>query len=352
MIMKKYLLISLLLLLPAITFGEDRGRYLRIFYNQNTEQSVRTQTMESLVERYFFSTSSPLFRGAISFVWSDIRKEDFSETAKATLLCHLADRTLPDSMIEQIRNRAREFMQENWEWWQEYLQQRAEREDIDFDVLFEQILNERVSNSIKTVQEREIEVVPVIIPLLLGWLEYEPAIPVLNTILTDSIPNTNYALHHREIFTRNVRLALARMGDKEIEQEFLEAFSKADASISRRGYINLLQQMYYINSRTAIDAVIESLEREFFIVETSDRFPDEVFSSNDFTLLTLYHVILDYPLEFEFPSQQRNFDRQLSWEYFIFFDFYTEQFPFLKQWIQENRETLQINRERFIIIWD
>ena len=350
--MTKHLLISLLLLLPVALIGEDRGRdfYFDIFRN-STDQTERIQVMESVVEQYLFSADSPLFRGRIQFSWIDIRKEDFSETAKATLLRHLADRTLPNNMIEQIRNDEREFMRES-SWWQNELQQRAERENADFDVIFEQALNEQVSKSIKTIQEREIEVVPAIIPLLLGWLEYAPATPVLNVILTDSIPNTNYALHRREIFTRNVRLALARMGDKEIEQEFLDAFSKTDISIGRHQYVNLLQQMYYINSRTAINVVIESLQRESFVVEIDEMFPDETFSSNDFILLTLYHVILNYPLEFENTFHQQRFNRQVESAVFSFVTRYAEQFPFLKQWVQENRETLQIDRERFIIIRD
>ena len=349
--MRKYLLISLLLLSPISLMGEDRDFYADVFRN-STDQNERIQVMESVVKQYLFSADSPLFRGWLRFSWLNVRREDFSETAKATLLRHLADRTLTDNMIERIRNEEQEFMRKN-SWWQNELQQRAERENIDFDVLFELALNEQVSRSAATIQEREIEVVPAIIPLLLGWLDYEPAIPVLNAILTDSISNTNYALHRREIFTRNVRLALARMGDKEHEQVFVQEFSNADMSVDRVLYLNLLRQMYYINSRTAIDAVIKSLEHESFFIETMDGIPGEaIHSSRNSILLTLYYVILDYPLRFENPFHQQRLANQPRIPPFANTVFYTEQFPFLKQWLQENRETLQIDRERFILIQD
>ena len=340
-------------MLPVSLIGENRDFYYDVFRN-STDQTERIQVMESLVEQHLFSASSPLLSGRIWFSWSDIRKEDFSETAKTTLLRHIADRTLSDSMIEQMKNEERKFMRTN-SWWQDELQQRAERENIDFDALFEQALNEQVGRSIKTVQEREIEIVPTIIPLLLGWLEYEPAIPVLNAILTDSIPNTNYALHNRERFARNVRLALARMGNKEYEREFLQEFSNADMSANKHRYFNLQRELYYINSRTAIDAVIESLQYESFYFESTEGLgiPGGItFSSRKITLLTLYYVILDYPLIFESPFHQRHLDNQFDIPDLDFLDFYIEQFPFLKQWVNENRDTLQIDRDRFIIIRD
>ena len=350
--MKKYLITGILFLLPTITFGEDRGRYARIFSSDTTEQSIRTQTMELFVERQLFSTSSPLFMGRGWFSWVDIRKEDFSEKAKATLLRHLTDRTLSDNGIEQIRSSTRESMLANSTLLKN-LQQRAERADIDFDVFFEQTLNERADGAIERTQRSAIEFVPAIIPLLLGWLEYEPAIPVLNAILTDKIPNTNYALHNRGIFARNVRLALARMGNKEIEQEFLQKFLNADVSGGRDQYLSLLKQMYYINSRTAINAVIESIKNELLFIEVMPAIAGEVVhSSRNWILLTLYYVILDYPLKFERPFHQEHLDSQPSRPTFVNMAFYRAQYPFLEQWLKENRETFQIDRERFIIIRD
>jgi len=340
--MKKHYFLNMLFLLPALVWGQN-SEYNSILFGNSTDQLLRIQTMDSLVERHFFSNPRN-----IMYSWSVIKKEDFSETAKATMLSYLADRSLSDNFVEGMKNRQRNFMLTD-SIQRESLRQSAERRNVDFDVYFELVLEERANRGIKANEEAALRGVPEMLPLLLGWLDYEPAVPVLHSLLSDSLKRTDYAAHNRAAFERSVKLALARMGNREYEQEFIDAFSKANMETDRDWYWNQLKGLYYINSRPAIDMAIESMQRESFYIYTDDQIPGEaVYSSKNLILLTLYYVIQDYPLEFKGLHDKQWIDYQHTWAVFAYSNFYKEQFPFLENWLNEHKNSYVINGDIFI----
>ena len=339
--MKKYQFLSILFLFPMIVWGQPRSySYWTVLNNDSTPSIERIQIVDSLTNLSFRD-------GFPSLPWGSLRKSDFSDTAKETLLNYLLDRTLPNYIIEDMKNRKRIFMQRDS--YREFLWKEAERRNIEFNIYFEQVFEEQINQGIEINKASVLKNVPEIIPLLLGWLEYEPALPVLNSVLTDSIRKTGYAEHNRKSFESSVKLALARMGNREYEKEFLDLFSTATIATNRIKYWKDLKSLYYINTKQTIDRAIESLKEESLYIETDNEIPGElIYSSRNLTLISLYFIIQDYPLNFKELYDKKRIDSQHRWGVFSYSVLYKEQFPFLENWLNEHKSSYLINRDIFI----
>jgi len=302
--------------------------------------TLRQQVVDSIINESFWENEAR----KISQYAAHFKKEDFSEAAKQKLLSYF-DRSLNENEIDEIIKHYKRLMQND----EESHKARATQQNIPFEEYYERELNILVERGVSMVQNRARRNVSIYYPRLLGWLNYQPAIPIIETVLRDSLTNENYAGSNREIFELNCKLALARMGNKYYEERCLAIYKDVEINCCNVNFYMPLNDLFYINTRNSIAQIIQySMSEKTFMCYAPDAWiaPSPCFAK-DVIILYLFFGITNYPLQFD----GRDRELIMFWPEGIIAlairSYYKEQIPKLEQWLKENAETYEINTERF-----
>jgi hypothetical protein len=181
----------------------------------------------------------------------------------------------------------------------------------------------------------------------LGWLDYKPAIPVLEAVLQDSLLIDGYAANNKAEFTLSCKLALARMGNKKYENELLNEYKNMELDCSRHDFNNPLNDLFYINTINSINQVIAfSKNEKVYQGIHPEHYRGATLppcTAKPGIYLYLSTIIKNYPLEYLFGYKIDFYSQDVvRWADEAF---YKDQIPKLEKWIEENK-TYIIDTER------
>jgi hypothetical protein len=344
--MKKTTLIFVILIVANIgllgqrsyKYEEIRSDYKKNIMRNSNDTILRQIVVDSIVNEIFWDVSASYMAS-----YSDcFRKTDFSDYAKEKLLSYF-NRTLPNEECQEIIDecKMRMAMDSN------KIRVDAESKGVPFDSLFSQKLKKEIDRDIDIVSSRARSYVSPIYARLLGWLDYKPAIPILEAVLKDSIKNKGYAKEHKDEFVLNCKLALARMGNKKYENEILLFYNEIDLDCSNNDYLVPINNLFYINTRASINYVIKLTntdkiyERPYMYGFINQCSPKKM------NLLYLASVILNYPIIYEY-DEIKDLVIQHSYTY-EFEPFYEKQCDELLKWLNRNKNTYKINTEKLFM---
>jgi hypothetical protein len=333
--MKKIFLILNILIIVLHVYGQDIG----VILQQSKDITLRQSIVDSIVKESFWAMNANYMRWYSNLY----HKEDFSEFAKRTLLNYF-ERRLSDIEIDKIKTEVKKRVDRD----SVIYKSEAVKKNIAFDDYYIEILNREINKDIKVMSEHAIKQVSPLYARLLGWLDYKPAIPVLESILQDSLMN-GYAKENNTELALSCKLALARMGLKKYENELINDYKKIELDCSQPDFYNPLKDLFYINTINSINQVIKFSE--------NDRIYQGVHPDNDkgivippctaksAILLYLSSVIENYPLEYMFGDKvDFYFADVVLW---ADEEFYKKQMLTLEKWLKNNKNNYRINTERF-----
>jgi hypothetical protein len=335
--MKKIFIIYIMLIIVSHVSGQYQDR--NTILQHSNDIALRQSVVDSIIKESFWAMNAGYIRWYSSFY----RKEDFSEFAKKTLLNYF-DRKLPDTEINKIKKDVKKRIDKD------IAQYKAEaaKKNIEFDDYYSKILYKEIKKSILIVSERAMAQISPLYARLLGWLNYKPAIPVLESILRDSLLINEYAKYNKEELALNCKLALARMGNKKYEKELMNFYQNINMDCNNEEYIVAITNLFYINTRTSINYVINLSETDIFFRQpymyglVIECFPKKI------NLLYIATVINDYPIKFEYDDNKNVNDMIiLSPTLYQSYPFFENQYETLLQWLKTNINTYKINTERF-----
>jgi hypothetical protein len=334
--MKKTLLIILSLsIITFRLFGQDRKQILQY----SNDIHIRQVVVDSIVNESFWSTDADYIKW-----YRDLyKKEDFSEYAKKTLQSYF-NRELSNAEKDKIKNECKKRIDRDIE--RHKLD--AIKKEIPFENYHLKILNEETEKDIQIVSERAKYRISPIYARLLGWLNYTPSIPIIESVLKDSLILDDYAKYNKEELALNCKLALARMENKKYEEEILNEYKIMEFDCSHVNFCEPFNNLFYINTRNSINHVIEFSKNN----KTYPRYYPQLTLPPCFTkpaiLLYLSVVILDYPLNYMFDKKIDfyQFRNVVSWSEE---EFYSEQIPKLEEWIKNNEQTYEIDHEKLFL---
>jgi len=339
--MKNNLIFSIILLMTSYAYlsGQGNSYYRNSVLYRSNDSVLRCAVVDSIVNESFWDTDAK----RIPYYRSLYRKTDFSESSKETLLSYF-NRSLNDFEIQKIIDDAKKTM----EFDIEKIKKESEQKYISYDSLYMIKLNELVNRNTKIVSARAKSWVSPYYAYLLGWLDYKPAIPVLEAIIKDSlVTNKGYAVDNREKLETSCKLALARMGNKQYQKELLADYKKVEISCNNPRYTDFLQNLYYINNKECINYVIQLSEDDKIQTQPYMYGLVHECSPQGIILIYLSKVINDYPLKFEYEET-----KEITMEYpqgLSLDPFYKNQFVILSNWLKKNRETYKINTEKLFM---
>ncbi|MDR3227705.1 MAG: hypothetical protein LBT56_08565 [Prevotellaceae bacterium] len=336
--MKKTLLIILSLsIITFRLFGQDRKQILQY----SNDIVLRQAVVDSIINESFWDRDAEKIK---SYVYL-YHKEDFSEYSKQKLMQYF-NRTLPKYEIEKIKIMCVKQLKRD----SVQLEEKAKKQNVSFSEYYEQTLEKKIEKNVKIVSVRAMEYISPIYTRILGWLNYKPSIAVLESILTDSVKNKDYAKYNRDIFILNCKLALARMGNKKYETEILNQYKKMDMDCNNTEYINPINNLFYINTRSCINHVINLTNtNEIYTRPYMYGLIDEC-SPKKTNLIYFTTVILNYPIIFEY--EDINFMNEMIIQNATLFQsdsFFEKQYDTLLKWLNTNINTYNINTERLFL---
>ncbi|MDR2126367.1 MAG: hypothetical protein LBP63_06025 [Prevotellaceae bacterium] len=332
--MKKIFIILNILIIVSHVSGQDRGTILQ----RSNDITLRQSVIDSIVNESFWAIKANYIRWYSTLY----RKEDFSEFAKKTLLNYFS-RELPDVEINNITNEVKKRLDKDIVKYKS----EARRKSIEFDSYYNEIFNREIKKSIKIMSERARNQVSPLYARLLGWLNYKPSIPILESILQDSLIN-GYAKDNKGELMLNCKLALARMGNKKYENELLNFYQNINMDCNHEEYIVAITNLFYINTRTSINHVIKLSEKDTTFIQPYMYGLVTECSPKKINLLYIATVINNYPIKFEYEdSKDVNEMMILSPILYHSYPFFESQYKTLLQWLKANMETYGINTERF-----
>ena len=245
---KKIIIISILLLSNLLLYGQTGSWWRSDILNKSNDSVLRVSVVDSIVNESFWDTRA----GYMRWYREMFRKTDFSENAKKTLLSYF-DRTLPKTAID----RAKQNAINNLNFDIEKLRLEAEKKGLDYDSLYNVRLEKQINKNIGYISADARNRVSPLYARLLGWLDYKPAIPVLEAVLTDNLKNEGYATDNKVELALSCKLALARMGNKKYEKELIDYYKNMDMDCNNDIYKTSISNLLYINTRNSINLIIK-----------------------------------------------------------------------------------------------
>jgi len=342
--MKRIVLINMLSLIFFIELlGQGNSDYRSNALQRSNDKVFRCAIVDSIVNESFWNTDASCMMWYREFY----RKTDFSAYAKEKLLSYF-NRNLDDYEKQKIMDETtKEFMRNA-----EKIREEADIKNVPYDSLYSLKLNDLIKDNIRIKSLYARNRVSPIYARLLGWLDYKPAIPILEAVIKDSLITDKYAIDNKDELELNCKLALARMGNKFYEDGIINKYKVIEMDCSRSDFCKPLDDLFYINTRKSIDFVIELTKTG----KTYKRFHPEIgelppCSSKSSILLYLSAVIIDYPIEGMFGGKIDfyTFHNPVAW---ADEDFYSEQIPKLEKWIIQNKDTYKINTEKLFISFE
>lgn len=179
---------------------------------------------------------------------------------------------------------------------------------------------------------------------ILGWLDYKPAIFIIQSVINDSLRIKAYASYNKVELERNCELSLARMGDKKYEKETLRQLKQQDFNCNEQSFLDLLSDLFYINTQASINQVVDiAIEEKIISQPYMYGFVNEC-STREVTLMYIAKVIKNYPIKWQYD------ERYIALQYpklFVHEPFYMEQYPELLKWLKNNPKKYLLDRESF-----
>lgn len=335
-----YLFVTVLVYLNCFSSLSAQNKRDWDYLQKETVDEYRVQYLDSIVDNAFIS-------GLEMLPWNAVKMEDFSKKSKIKI-CEYFNRSIRKSDISRIEERS-------WSWTNNdtlYIKKQAERKKISIDSCKTLLFNERVMLSLETESKKLRGNIPVIFPYVLGWLDYTSSYDLLTSIIVDSLSDNSYASQNRTIFEKTCKLALARMGNKKYENEFIELFKNTNIKDGHSKYWDALQNLLYIGSKECTALIISHINDESYLVETFPGIPGEnILYTKNIILISLYFIISDYPLIFEYEYDEEILLSDPSSAVFNFsnVEYYTNQFIKLENWLQKN-SNYKIDRNTFLQI--
>ncbi|GHV38835.1 hypothetical protein FACS1894179_02830 [Bacteroidia bacterium] len=342
--MKKIITISILLLLFFIKLlGQGNSNYRSDILQQSSDSILRCRIVDSIVNESFWSID------ATYMIWyrEFYKRTDFTDCTKEKLMSYF-NRSLNDIEKQRIINESTKLLKKDVD----KIKEEARKNNVTYDSLYSLKLNNLIKNNIKMESLFAKNRVSPVYACLLGWLDYRPAIPVLEAVIKDSLAtNKGYAIENKEKLELYCKLALARMGNESYENEIIDKYRTIEMDCSRSGldFCRPLDNLFYINTRKSINFVIELTKVE----KTYKRSHPEIgelppCSSKSAILLYLSTVIIDYPIKGMFGGKVDfyTFHNPVAW---ADEEFYSEQIPKLEQWIISNKDAYRINTEKLFM---
>jgi hypothetical protein len=325
-----------ILIIVSHVSGQDRGTILQ----RSKDISLRQSVVDSIVSESFWAMNANYIRWYSTLY----RKEDFSEFAKKTLLNYF-NRELPDVEKNKIVTETKRRIDKDTAKYKI----EAEKKGIEFDNYYNETLHNEIKKRIQIMSKRARNQVSPIYARLLGWLDYKPSIPILESILRDSLLINDYSKDNKEELALNCKLALARMGNKKYENELLNYYNKIELDCSQSDFYNPLKDLFYLNTTNSIHQVMEfSKNDKIYQGVHPDSYKGIVIppcTAKPAIILYLSAIIKNYPIEYMFDHK---IDFYLT-DVVLWADeeFYKNQIPKLEEWLKKNKNNYVINTERF-----
>jgi hypothetical protein len=275
-----------------------------------------------------------------------LKKDDFSEKSKQKLMQYF-NRKLTDEMKSEVIQEFTNFIDAD----SINLKENALKNNMTFEDYKKQFLIQNIPVKLKGATNKIRREIPIVYSRILGWLDYKDAIPLLKSVLSDSIKNENYAIHERDEFVMNCKLALARMGNEEYENEIIELSKSIKIKeTGYRAYLDFLFNLYYINSQKSISAAINMMKKEDIYTEYYPELSSEFnYINKNIILTSLYYIIKNYPLQIanEYDMVEFNVCNKHIIFRCSYSDFYSKQFYKLEKWLENNKDNYELNTETF-----
>jgi hypothetical protein len=278
-----------------------------------------------------------------------LKKEDFSENAKEKLIKYF-NRNLSEYDKDNIKKNCIKHIN-NFRL--EKYKQQAMLQNIPFEEYYQNELNKETNAAIHYAHKEALNNISSVYPRLLGWLNYKPAISVLKSVIKDSLNNKEYARNNKDNFILNCKLALARLGDKTIENELINKYKITNVDCSDANFSIILNNLFYINTRNSINQVIKYLSdkkvNQPYHPDADIGIKIPSYSNRNVILIYLSTVIVDYPIKFEYPEDSNDLLIIFPYMSIIYatMEYYTKQMNDLEKWLKTNINTYKINTERF-----
>jgi hypothetical protein len=307
---------------------------LSVLDGDNTE--LRRAIVDSVINESFW------YEKANYIPWWLLKKEDFTDKSKEKLVSYF-NRKMPNDDIENIRHECvKRLLKDSVQ-----TKIKSEKQNISFNLYIEK-------EAQKDINHLSISAKSEISPLyarLLGWLDYRPAVNIILSVLTDNIFNSQYAQDNQRELIYNCKLALARMGNKEFEEDLINNyFDNIDMNCATSDFYKPFIDLFYINTIETINTALEISDTNttYKVVFPDPRLELPNCSPREIVKLYLSMVLVDYPLlnpltneKFDLYPYPKNADIWLYDEDII------NQMNNLNVWLQKNKNSYLINNDRF-----
>lgn len=335
--MRKLIYIILIGLCVCVQlFGQENFNWRHENLQNNEHLYVRQAIVDSIINESFWSSNADYIKWYIDV----LRKEDFTEYSKRKLLSYF-DRALDDLEKDKIRNNCLLRLKDDTV----RCKQKVEKEGVSFDDCFRAIINGEVGKDIHIMSEQAKKTISPLYARILGWLNYKEAIPVLESVIKDSLSIDEYAKYNRKEFEVNCKLALARMGNEYYENEMLSFSEKEIPNCNDLEFLEFLSNIFYINTRKSIYYAVQLANDDKIYQKPYMYGLVNECSPKGIILIYISKVIENYPIIFEDENTKDadiDFPQGSSLEIF-----YKKQNNGLLKWLKENKNSYQINKDYF-----
>jgi len=335
--MKKIICIVLVGLFTYIQLlGQENFNWRIEILQNNNDIHIRQAIVDSIVNESFWKNNADYMKWYVN-VFS---KEDFTEYSKERLLSYF-NRALNNLEKDKIRNSCQLRLGNDINRYK----QEAEKEGLSFEDYFNKILNKEIEKDIYIMSKQAEKTISPLYARILGWLNYEKAVPILESVIKDSLSIDEYAKYNKKEFEMSCKLALARMGNKQYEIEILSSLKKEIPNCNDPEFLDFLLDLFYINTKKSINFVIQ-LTDDYKVYEKPYMYGlVNKCSLKDIILIYISKVITNYPIIFENENTKdvdKNFPQGSSLD-----DFYRKQYDGLLKWLKNNKNDCHINNDQF-----